>query len=70
MSVSKKIDKSAVVRNKIRRRVYSILETELNLLKPNLLLFLQAKKGIETSSFVDLKDDVVGLLQKAKVVSF
>jgi len=63
VSVPKKISKKATVRNKIRRRVYAIVEDLIPLL-PNRLFHLSAKSGIEMAKGQNLKDELAELLKK------
>ncbi len=63
ISVSKKISKSAVVRNKIRRRVYSATRDLFPHLSKNLFL-LVAKSGAEKLKGQSLKDELALLLKK------
>ena len=63
ISVSKKVSKKAVVRNKIRRRVYSAVHNLMPELSDNLFLLI-AKVGSENIKGQDLKDELVELLKK------
>ncbi len=63
ISISKKVSKSAVVRNKIRRRVYSTIRDFIPELSDNLFLLI-AKAGSEKIKGQDLKDELVELLKK------
>jgi ribonuclease P protein component len=58
VSVSKKVSKQAVSRNRVRRRVYNIVK-ELSL-KPSLYLFA-AKPGAEKASVTALKEELKSL---------
>ncbi len=53
--VAKKVAKTAVLRNKIRRRAYSILKKTV---KNPYFAILFAKKGVEKASFADVKADI------------
>ena len=58
VSVSKKISKKAVIRNKIRRRVYSAFRNIISTLKPGLYLIVakpkaQKVKGKELEEFYE-----------------
>lgn len=77
--VSKKVAKTAVSRNRIRRRAYSVLKKEVySSEKPyppeqgvrswGGFIILFAKKGAETAKFVDFQVDISYLLNKAKIV--
>ncbi len=63
VSVSKKISKKAVIRNKIRRRVYSVTRTFIPHL-PKRLFLLIAKPGAEKTKGENLKDELGELFKK------
>ena len=66
--VSKKIAKTAVSRNKIRRRAYSILRKYLKNLKSPYFIAFFAKKGVEKATFQEFQTDIEKLLEKAKIL--
>lgn len=59
--VSKKIAKTAVLRNKIRRRAYSILRKTI---KNPYFAILFAKKGVEKATFIETELDIQKLAEK------
>jgi ribonuclease P protein component len=63
VSVSKKVSKSAVVRNRVRRRAYASLRAILPSLPPR-LYFLSAKPGSGKASGEALDIELAGLLKK------
>lgn len=64
--VSKKVDKSAVVRNRIRRRIYEVIRHELDGLDTNQdLIFTAFNAQLATIEANDLRKQVVSLLRKA-----
>lgn len=65
--VSKKVAKTAVLRNKIRRRVYSVVGKELKNSKNPYFLIFFAKKGAEKASFNDQKLEILNLLENSKI---
>ena len=78
--VSKKVAKTAVSRNKIRRRCYSILRKLIKKPLPAAILqnpsgefgrasfiALFAKKGVEKATFQEFQADIEKLLEKAKI---
>ncbi|MEX1307976.1 MAG: ribonuclease P protein component [Eubacteriales bacterium] len=65
-SVSKKIGK-AVVRNRVKRRLKEAFSQYLNEIKPNALVVIVARPGIEKKDFVATKKNLERLLQKAKL---
>lgn len=66
--VSKKVHKSAVVRNRIRRRIYEIIRLNLN---PNVaydLAVMVYEESVATIPAEQLEQRIVGLLAKAKLM--
>ncbi|GHU80470.1 hypothetical protein FACS1894191_5830 [Clostridia bacterium] len=67
--VSKKVLKSAVGRNKIRRRVYEAIREELSAIKPPIdCLFTIYSKEIKDLDFKVLQETIQTLLKEAKIV--
>ena len=65
--VSKKVEKSAVIRNTLKRRGRHIVR-ELHTIKPFSAVFFM-KKGISELSFSELKNNITQLLKKGRVLS-
>lgn len=63
--VSKKVAKTAVVRNKLRRRGYSILKKESDVLKNNHHIILFFKKGADRLDFKETTTEIKKALKKA-----
>ena len=63
VSVSKKVSKSAVVRNTVRRRTYAAARTLLPSLGKKLFLVI-AKPGVEMVKGEALLSELAGLLKK------
>jgi len=61
VSVSKKVSKKAVVRNRVRRRTYSELRSLLSVSKPGLYLFI-AKTSAKDAKGEKLKNELKKLL--------
>lgn len=64
--VSKKVHKSAVVRNRIRRRLYEILRTymlENGVAKASIVLVVQ-NESLATAPAEEVREEIVSLLQK------
>ena len=61
-SVSKKVEGSAVKRNKLRRQGYSIINRYIKQIKENTFLFFVFKKGSNTITFNNLEKEIFGLL--------
>ena len=67
--VSKKVLKSAVGRNRIRRRVYEAIRLELaNISKPVDCIFIIYSKDILTTDFKELCNTVHVLLKEANII--
>lgn len=64
--VSKKVTKSAIFRNKTRRRVYSILKNEQKNLKKQGFFMFFAKKDLVKKDFSVIKADILYILSKIK----
>ncbi|MEQ1561330.1 MAG: ribonuclease P protein component [Nitrospira sp.] len=67
-SVSKKVAKNAVDRNKLRRRGYSILSNILDKIEPDFMVLFSFKKGSDKVSFELLSKEVFGLLSQSHVL--
>jgi len=69
--VSKKLEKSAVKRNKIRRRIYESLRINHHSTtqKPNLSLIFIPKKSITYKNFQEIDQEIAGILnQKDQII--
>jgi len=60
--VPKKVAKRAVVRNKIRRRIYDIVRRHKSVLENRGVFIFFTKTGIERKSYAQLKEDVESVL--------
>lgn len=66
--VSKKVDKSAVVRNRIRRRLYEVIRLQLaELTEPYDLIFTAFNVQLATADSIALQKQVAELLRRAGV---
>ncbi len=65
-SVSKKIGK-AVVRNLVKRRLKEAFSQVLSEIKPNVLVIIIARPGIEEKDYAAIKQNVQRILLKAKL---
>jgi len=63
-SVSKKIGK-AYVRNKLKRQMRAIVREQIPNMQDNIAYIFVAKSGIETLSFIELKDCILNVLFKS-----
>ncbi len=62
-SVSKKIQKLAVDRNRLRRQGYSVVGKYLSKIPDGFLFFFSFKKGQYPILFSDLEKEIIGLLK-------
>lgn len=67
-SVSKKVSNKAVLRNKLRRRGYSIVKGVINQIKPGFLAVFVLKKGAEKLIFQEYKEEIESLLAKSNLL--
>lgn len=66
--VSKKVDRTAVGRNRIRRRVYEAIRAELDTFKiPQDSIFVVYDRRIATMDFMELKSLIHSLLEESKI---
>lgn len=67
--VSKKVMKSAVGRNRIRRRVYEAIRLEkAKIQKPVDCIFIVYNREVMTMEFVELQKLIAGLLKEAEIL--
>ena len=63
--VSRKVSKSAVVRNRIRRRIYETVRLDADKIEPGLdLVFTVFEERLADMPITDLQSAISGLLQK------
>ena len=68
--VSRKVDKSAVVRNRLRRRVYAVVErVSADIKAPYDLVFTAFSNHLATCDTAEVEQTVKGQLHKAGVLS-
>ena len=67
-SVSKKVSKKAVVRNKLRRRGYASVQSVIQNIKPGYAVVFSFKKEAAEKDFQTTKAEIVGLLNKAGIL--
>ena len=65
--VSRKVSKSAVVRNRIRRRIYEIIRRHADGLGPHDLVFTVFGEAVAEQPAAQLEEAIIELLIKAKV---
>lgn len=71
--VSKKVSKSAVKRNRIRRRIYEIVRVQKKQVSeqwPSDMIISVFDERIATMQPGELQDNVTGLLKKAGILSY
>ncbi len=65
VSVSKKVAATAVLRNRTRRRVYSVLRDYVSNVRPGFLVAISVKKGGEKLKHPEISQEVKGLIEKS-----
>lgn len=65
--VSTKVDKRAVIRNKVKRRMREVLRAELKNLKPGMDLLFIAKKSCIDLSLLELKKQIQFALKTTRL---
>jgi len=67
--VSRKVHKSAVVRNRIRRRIYEIIRSEAeNITEPYDIVIIAYSDVLADMDQADLRERVIGKLKKAHII--
>lgn len=67
--VSKKVHKSAVVRNRIRRRIFEIVRRHSDSLKPNQDIVITVfQENVETMPAAELEDRLLQLFERAHLL--
>lgn len=67
--VSRKVSKSAVVRNRIRRRIYAVLENNLDKLRPGDLVLTVFDAKLAELSADELQAAMIDTLKRANILS-
>lgn len=66
--ISQKVNKKAVCRNKIRRRIYSIIKKNFNNLKIKADIVITIKIDIKDKSFKEVEEIIEKIFIKAKII--
>jgi ribonuclease P protein component len=67
--VSRKVHKSAVVRNRIRRRIYEIVRCEEpNIIAPYDMIFTVFSDQVATIPYDELRQGILGKMQEAGII--
>ncbi len=68
--VSKKVDKRAVVRNRLKRQMREVVRLLLkdNKLKPGSMIAFMAKPEAKTAEYQDLETDILFILKRMRVL--
>lgn len=66
--VSTQIDKRAVIRNKIKRRLRSIIYQKLKEIKPGFDVLILTRPGVKNLQFQEIKEKMEEVLKKAKLL--
>ncbi len=64
--VSVKVNKSAVVRNKLKRQIRAIFKKYIKTPNPPLDLVMTVLKGADMAHFKDIENDIENILEKIK----
>lgn len=67
--ISKKISNKAIIRNKIRRRVSDIAKEIISDVEKGKDLVLIALSGIEKKEFFEIKEAMVNILVRSKIIN-
>jgi len=67
ISISKKVSKRAIVRNKLKRRIRSIFQSELENIQTGIDVIFVARKSLIDLPFSGLENIIKNLLKKAKL---
>jgi ribonuclease P protein component len=66
--VSKKISLKAVIRNKIRRRVYEVIRLNMDSFKKGFKIIIFVKKGVLEMEYSELEKELLYIFKKAELV--
>jgi ribonuclease P protein component len=66
--VSLKVDKKAVVRNKIKRRLRAIVKEYLDQIVPGYDFLILTKNNIKTLSFIEIKEELFQVFKKNRLI--
>lgn len=67
--IPKKVKKTAVGRNLLKRRIFAVIQNNLKNIKNSFQYYFYIKKDLSSLSFSDLTNEVLDLLGKAKVLN-
>lgn len=67
--VSRKINKKAVARNKIKRRLREVVKGQISKIKPGINVVMVVKKDIKEKEFSEIKKTVTRLLKEAEILN-
>ncbi len=68
--ISKKISKKAVVRNKIKRRIYNLIRKKLSEIKSGFDLLIITKPEIKEKKFFEINEIIDRVLKKGGVIKY
>lgn len=66
--VSKKVSRKATLRNRVKRRVRSAVYPLLSQIQPGYWIVFSARPSILTSSWEEVRQEVIRLLEKARLI--
>lgn len=65
--ISNKLSKSAVVRNKIKRRIRNIVRNQFDRINPNQWIVVHSKHQILQATYEEIDTDITKILQKLPI---
>lgn len=66
--ISKKISAKAVIRNKVRRRIYEVIRLNIDKIKKGYNIIIFVKKGILDLDYNDIEKELLYVLKKAELI--
>ena len=70
LMVDKKISKKAVIRNKIKRRIYSLIRNKLSNIKNGFDVLIITKPEIKEKNFFEINKIIDKILKKARIIKY
>ncbi|MBL7054059.1 ribonuclease P protein component [Patescibacteria group bacterium] len=67
--VSLKVDKKAVIRNKIKRMFRSIIREDLSKIKSGFDFLILTRQGIKDLTYAEVKNNFLNILKKKKLIN-
>lgn len=68
ITVSNKVSKKAVIRNKLRRQIREIIHKNLGKIKPGFDILIICQPGIEKKEFKEIESRIIKILTKIRLI--